>query len=557
MELFHSYTVEILKKAFEIADEKKSSQTARVHLFDSHGNKSDVRDYAIVKPEEVYEKLSKGEPIDLNNSYVNGFSLQQFKEMNKLPENSYVEFTMFSAINSFFDSDHNVDFSHAYFKGDNVHFINSIFTGNELRFFRAQFDAGDEDFTNCIFNCKTVNFQYAKFNKGDLHFDESIFHGDNLSFVNCDFNDGKVCFPSVDFGSTNLAFQFARFGKGDITFEKSKFFGEKIDFSKVEFGQGRVDFRLVEFGNGDLLFDESEITNGKFRFRRAKFGNGRISFELAQLKNCEISFDRTDFGTGELSFYQSVCGSVLFNYSHINNYVDLRFSECGFIDLSNAIVRDIVDLTNDKNQVRIESINFSGMRNLGRLFLDWYDNDVKRLIYNQKDTSVKMKAEQFRMLKEEFRSLGQYTDEDKAYLEFKRLELKERKIRALRNNKLNALWFYPIYWGEYLIFDQIGHYATNPMRVLVSMIISFCVITAMYIGLILTTDADIVSSLGDPDKLPLVTKSVYHSAITFLTIGYGDYYPSGSIRWLSGIEGFVGLFLMSYFTVAFVRKVLR
>jgi hypothetical protein len=54
-----------------------------------------------------------------------------------------------------------------------------------------------------------------------------------------------------------------------------------------------------------------------------------------------------------------------------------------------------------------------------------------------------------------------------------------------------------------------------------------------------------------------MARAFYHSAITFLTIGYGDHYPYGSIRWVSSMEGFFGLFLMSYFTVAFVRKVLR
>ncbi len=57
--------------------------------------------------------------------------------------------------------------------------------------------------------------------------------------------------------------------------------------------------------------------------------------------------------------------------------------------------------------------------------------------------------------------------------------------------------------------------------------------------------------------MSLLGKAIYYSAITFLTIGYGDYYPLGASQWLAGIEGFIGLFLMSYFTVAFVRKVLR
>jgi hypothetical protein len=51
-----------------------------------------------------------------------------------------------------------------------------------------------------------------------------------------------------------------------------------------------------------------------------------------------------------------------------------------------------------------------------------------------------------------------------------------------------------------------------------------------------------------------------------LTIGYGSSSFSSVIEnisdnfmliLLSGIEGFIGMFLMAYFTVAFVRKVLR
>ncbi|HUW04934.1 MAG TPA: ion channel, partial [Williamwhitmania sp.] len=60
-----------------------------------------------------------------------------------------------------------------------------------------------------------------------------------------------------------------------------------------------------------------------------------------------------------------------------------------------------------------------------------------------------------------------------------------------------------------------------------------------------------------PDTLTVFERSLYHSAITFFTIGYGDFYPSGPLRIVCGVEGFVGVFLMAYFTVAFVRKILR
>ncbi len=60
------------------------------------------------------------------------------------------------------------------------------------------------------------------------------------------------------------------------------------------------------------------------------------------------------------------------------------------------------------------------------------------------------------------------------------------------------------------------------------------------------------------DYLCQVGYSLYYSAITFLTIGYGDIYPSSpALRIASGIEGFLGLFLMAVFTVSFMRKVLR
>ena len=87
------------------------------------------------------------------------------------------------------------------------------------------------------------------------------------------------------------------------------------------------------------------------------------------------------------------------------------------------------------------------------------------------------------------------------------------------------------------------------------MLTCFVVFSFLYYLLMVFTAADIIASVDD--HLTMMARSFYHSAITFLTIGYGDHYPFGFIRWVSSMEGFFGLFLMSYFTVAFVRKVLR
>ena len=51
---------------------------------------------------------------------------------------------------------------------------------------------------------------------------------------------------------------------------------------------------------------------------------------------------------------------------------------------------------------------------------------------------------------------------------------------------------------------------------------------------------------------------LYFSGITFLTIGYGEVMPMGFWgSFLAIVEGFIGMFLMSYFSVAVVRKTLR
>src|SRR5690606_6779967 len=209
------------------------------------------------------------------------------------------------------------------------------------------------------------------------------------------------------------------------------------------------------------------------------------------------------------------------------------------------------------SEVKINELHLTGLRNIGKIIIDWHENDAGALIENQHSATNQHKAEQFRILKEDFGSSGQYEDEDLAYVKFKLYELKHLHNERLKRGPLHALYAYPFKWFQQLVFDKMGVYATNPLRVLISMLVTFVIFSFTYYLLIHFQLGELRPGFDPPEQMSEMAISFYHSAITFLTIGYGDYAPWGVIRVVSGIEGFVGLFLMSYFTVAFVRKMLR
>jgi len=546
---YHSYSVEFKDEEFTSGD-SVYRQTAYVRFFNRNHKILYAEEYGVVEINECYEKLKSSGIVHMDNCYVKNFSISDYKNKFGLEKMQIIQFQQFSAINAFFESDDYTDFSNAEFDGISADFVNSHFASGGVVFYKSIFKDIDVDFSNVNFGNENVNFQFTGFGKGNISFENSIFGEGDTSFVNTHFGEGKVNFKTVDFGG-NVDFHFARFGKGDISFDKTRFGGQKVDFRRVEFGDGKMEFTRTNFGNGEINFEETEGGKGRKSFKKAIFGDANVSFELSKFEE-ELNFENAEFGRGKISFFNSDLKGLSFRSCQLNNYLDLRVNKCEKIDLSNTIIKDIIDLKPGFSKVEIAELNLGGARNLGKIFIDWEDNHVYKLITSQKETSNIEKAEQFRILKEDFNSSGQYNDEDAAYVEFKRFELKH--YRELNNGKW---WAAPSYFSQKLIFDKMGLYATSPIRVLGSILVVYLMFSVLYMVLPLITEAEIQTGLSEPEDLSNIGLSLYYSAITFFTIGYGDYFPYGTIRWVACIEGFSGVFMMSYFVVAFVRKMLR
>ncbi|MBI5539271.1 MAG: two pore domain potassium channel family protein [Bacteroidia bacterium] len=578
---FSSYKVKIRDLEYVTPDGNSCTHTAAISFFDKNKKELFYIELGYIDVNRIYDKIKLGEPVNLDNCYVEEFSLSKYRKMHDLGPEDLVVINSFRAKNAIFDAVEVTDFSFASFSEKSVTFQNTAFIHGGVNFASSVFEAGKVNFNSCIFsngnlNFSNVNFghdglnfknavigtgfkdfQYAYFGNGDVLFANTSFGNGDISFINSNFGNGEVSFKVAIFGNGKIDFHYATFAEGDISFERAEFGTGRVDFRTVEFGSGKINFNRAEFNNGDVTFDESEMQGGKLTFKNANLGDGDFSFQNSQYLKTDVSFEKALFGKGVVSFYNSGFHTLSLKSCQLNNYFDLRVSEASLLDLNDTVVRDIIDLTPHDFEVKIKVLSMTGMRLLGRIYIDWRANHIKKAIYAQDKTSHWMKAEQFRTLKQNFNATGRYDDEDLAYIEFKRNESLAILRDGTENNKSALIWHYPAYWFKLWVFDKMGLYATSPMRVLVSVVFTYMALVLIQFGLPFIMDTNINCIAADADLWTRFTDTAYFSAITYLTIGYGDCSPLGILRFVAGVEGFIGVFMMSYFTVAFARKVLR
>jgi len=578
---FYSFSVNIIDKPFYLGNDISYPSTAVISFFNAQGQLLFAEDYGHLTTREIYDRIELNKSVVLDYCYVKNFSFKTYRRFHLLPKDDKIHIERISVKRAFFDSDFEIDFSglilekseanfveccfakgavnfmNTYFGNGLVDFSYALFRGNKCDFSNSVFGIGEVSFKNAIFIDSFKNFQYTDFGKGDISFVNTEFGDGEVSFLNTNFNEGNVSFKVARFGNGKVDFHYSKFGGGDISFERTDFGNGGVDFKMVEFGKGKANFNRAVFGSGDKIF-EGSASEGRVTFKKTSFADGDLSFELAEYHKTELNLEKATFGKCNLSFFNGHFAKLILKGCQINHHLDVRVRHCQEVDLSDTIVRDIIDFKPYEFEVDIDVLNISGMRLLGTIFIDWNNNNVYKIISSQKNTTLAEKADQFRVLKESFNATGQYNDEDISYVWFKRYEMQAEYADIKKKRKWHLLYETPVYGFKKMIFDYAGLYATDPFRVMVSMVVAYITFSLIYVFVLVFNFGGIVSGLGDAhDLIGIVGRSFYHSGITFLTIGYGDFYPMGAVRWLSNVEGFIGVFLMSYFTVAFVRKILR
>jgi hypothetical protein len=578
---YSNYSVEIKNVKFISDDGRTCSRTAIITLFNERGEEIGNELFGAVEIKMVYDLIKEGKDIVLDNFYISEFSLASYRRHNSLEKKDPVSFKGFSAKNAFFEAKTSIDFSYSVFSdGDvsfegthfakgrviftgsvfgmgNINFSNTLFRDGNIEFSGSVFGEGDFLFKNSVVKDGIKDFQDIHFGNGEVTFANTEFNSGELLFINTKFNNGRFNFKVTRITGGKVDFHYSVFGNCEIMFERTEFGNSRVDFRTVDFGSGRINFNRSVFGNGEVNFEGASCKAPKIQFKKSEMGSGLKNFNLVEMDGTDISFERTEFGDGDVTFYESRFNSLSLKSCHLDQYFDLRLAKADLLDISDTIVRDIVDLEPYDFPVEIKTIDMSGMRLIGKLYIDWEHNKCRQTITNQVSTTLRQKADQFRILKENFNGTGKYDDEDEAYVMFKRYEAQSRMTIQQEKGGIRKIASYIPYGFQWLLFDKIGLYATSPGRVLFSVVFFWIFFGISYYIVDLTGLGKTMSSVGNPDNLSPFVQSLYHAAITFFTIGYGDVYPMGLSRVISGFEGFMGVFMMSYFTVAFVRKILR
>lgn len=330
-----------------------------------------------------------------------------------------------------------------------------------------------------------------------------------------------------------------------------------------------------------------------------------IFLERINISNCNfyLNVDLTLCHFYKNVFFLASYFSNKVSFDSCNFYSDSKFVNSQFMQQTRFLNCVFTSITSFHGVVFNETTNFNNSQFNGltdfievafraeayinfKSFLD-KNNKPRSLILNTKNKpihfgTVRKEAtkDNFHSLKKVFHNNEQYDDEDEAYYWFK---VHERKCETNIIKRFFS-WF---------ILDIGTKYFTAPLRVAGSMFLLFFV-SFLFFSVVNYFEVDNLGylSISNPNNPILFTLEVegdlittsdynnmikikdicfengnfnygkflrynaYFSLITFTTIGYGDIQPAEKLQIFAGLEGFIGVMLMSLFLVTLAKKIL-
>ena len=403
---YATYHIELKNVKFIADDGRTCPRTAIVTFIDEDGGEVGNELFGAIDINLVYSMIKEGQFLNLDNFYISEFSLSSYRQHNGIDKKELVPIKGLSAKNAFFEARISIDFTHSSFSDGDVNFEGSHFAKGKVLFNGTVFGKGKVIFSNTLFRDGNIEFTGSVFGDGDFLFKNAIvyngkkdfqdmqFGNGEVSFANTEFNSGELLFINTRFNSGRFNFKVTRitggkvdfhysvFGDCEIMFERTEFGNSRVDFRTVDFGTGRINFNRSVFGNGEVNFEGASCKAGKIQFKKSEMGSGPKNFSLMEMDDTDVSFERTDFGAGDVSFYASMFHNISLKSCHLDHYIDLRLSKAALLDISDTIVRDIVDIEPYDFPVEIKSFDMSGMRLIGKLYIDWRHNKCKESIYS-------------------------------------------------------------------------------------------------------------------------------------------------------------------------------
>ncbi len=530
-------------------------------------------EYPIITSRDIKVAVQKGEEINLDFCFIKDFNYHQVAEATRSKTGLL---RGFSAQYAVFDGNTSFDYIKLEEKGINLkgsQFINGLVLFSKIDICKGSVILYGSHFNNChlVFNeikneTGVIQFRYTSFYNSKISFSNiyhynSIFDYGHIKISDCnfelrasEFNGGFIVFSEFAAESSTVRFSNNTYKVDGVDFSGTSYVSSEINFASSDFGDCNVNFKNAKIINGDVLFLATRLEDGTIDFSSSRIKDSSVDFSSMTFGISKVIFKNVVMNNAEIRIDRSITKNAFFQFELCTFSKHNIFSIARKLEIVNCIIENTarIDSILEENE-QIFELSLENTKNLGQIYVEWEvakksianycnaclegDSAISNKEIHQINTS---KAKQMLMLKENYHNLGQYDDEDAAFVEYMRYKRKAEK------NYIKKFFSWAI--------DSIGLYGTSPGRVAIAIMIVWSIF-----GLIFSCSTTVngLQSGGVTEGINMLS-GFYFSAITFLTIGYGDIAPATWLTQLiAPIEGVLGLFLMSYFTVAIVRKTLR